>query len=99
MSKSILVIDTPKSCSECECKGYRKGFNELCCILLVNKLHTTKLISLTGIRKDCPLQDTTELLEALEELKYATTLGKESFRKDKNYFYNKLHKALGGQDE
>jgi len=92
MGKSMLVIDTPKSCGGCDFKGYRKGFNELCCMPLVNKLHTTKLISLNGIRKDCPLQDTTELLEALNKMMIP------NLRYGEDTIKYKIYKVLSGED-
>ena len=92
MSKSILVIDTPKSCSECR---YRvrdtdgvycvNGIEELCPYGRKYNEYEHKVHPL------CPLQDTTELLEALEELSKNMR-----FESDIDA-YNKLHEALGGK--
>ena len=78
--KSILVIDTPNSCSEC-----RNMENNVRCIYKYwGKAQTQR-------HPQCPLQDTTELLEALNYIKIIT--------KDKNKIksYYKLYNALGGK--
>ena len=96
MSKSILVIDTPKSCREChlfksEYHSYTLEHFMMCKVngkLNIGKDYATKC------HPQCPLQDTTELLEALEKLKKYPLLPHSEFEA-----YNKLHKALGGINE
>ena len=95
--KSILVVDTPKNCSECEFyigfddDGYgvcHNGSFDINCNKAKEQRHP-----------QCPLQDTTDLLEALEELKleYEGDLrGFLDFEEAKR-LYNKLYKALGGK--
>ena len=85
--KSILVIDTPASCGVCPVD------DDIC------KLWQT--VKVGKIHPQCPLQDTTDLLEALESIKN----GVRNVTKDKpsieyiNSKINKLHKALGGNYE
>ena len=113
MNKSILVIDTPKSCKECKYRSnsWIDGYSTcLACGLDVKKYLENetknytdkygyngklkikeKYLNLPTTHPQCPLQDTTELLEALDYIKIIT--------KDKNKIksYYKLYNALGGK--
>ena len=62
--QSLLVIDTPKSCSECELSRYIFNVNGTFCSINGKEVSHIKTKPST-----CPLQDTTELLEALEFMK------------------------------
>ena len=97
MNKSILVIDTPKSCIECK-YNLNVGHRNMCALneKIEEVYHTRKR------HQQCPLQDTTELLEALESLNNIGVSDGEGgfynpiqFHKKKEY--NKLYKALGGE--
>ena len=61
--QSLLVIDTPKSCSECELSRYIFNVNGTFCSINGKEVSHIKTKPST-----CPLQDTTELLEALEKI-------------------------------
>ena len=108
--KSILVIETPKSCRECplfksEYNSYTLEHFMMCKVngkLNIGKDYATKC------HPQCPLQDTTELLEALEVLKrnYSQAISIISLHEIDNgtlvfpslqMAYNKLYKALGGE--
>jgi hypothetical protein len=94
--KSILVIDTPKNCSEC--KLAKLGFQ--CSV--IKGFHSIKYqIINKEIHPQCPLQDATELLEALEKLKPSGWRLDEQSQTEyiKENSYNKLRNALGGNDE
>ena len=107
MSKSILVIDTPKSCSECDlCEHITWWSKEKitanfdCAILGIEKFSKDSKDSWSSPRHpQCPLQDTTELLEALEYLYTMSCIDILNDKELRDLAYNKLHKALGGQDE
>ena len=93
MSKSILVIDTPSSCRECYNSDNNIGVH--CIYKFHGKARTQR-------HPQCPLQDTTELLEALESINNMGVSDGEGgyynpiqFHKKKQY--NKLYKALGGE--
>ena len=90
MSKSILVRDTPKSCSECNMGvAFSAHYGTVKC-LADNELKECNKYEFTNDRHpQCPLQDTTELLEVLDR----NILGLS------NKDYTMLHKALGGNDE
>lgn len=61
MSKSILVIDTPKSCSECIlCEPINK--DNICVVL------SRIVTDINGVHPQCPLQPLAPLLGAVEEL-------------------------------
>ena len=69
----LPIEKMPTSCSECIFSGVRETCPMKVCLPLTNTLHTTKLISLKGIRKDCPLQPIAtneEGEEALRSLEY-----------------------------
>ena len=96
MSKSILPpIDTPKSCRECplfksEYNSYTLEHFMMCKVngkLNIGKDYATKC------HPQCPLQDTTELIQLI---KYA-------LKDERTYLYEKLLndtlKALGGTNE
>jgi len=89
MNKSILVIDTPNSCSECELCN--KEADTLWCLALYNSKFDDNVTN--GKSQFCPLQDTTELLK---EIKYA-------LQDNREYLYesllNKLYKALDWNDD
>lgn len=87
MSKSILVIDKPKSCQDCRLSI--EGGNM--CVPL------KKFVSRNKIHPRCPLQDTTELLEALEVLKKDLEWY-FSLNERQESAYNKLKQALGGKE-
>jgi hypothetical protein len=84
MSKFILTGDMPKSCSEC---GFKRVDND--------SYNEWYVCNRTGIKVDrykdqvhpqCPLQDTTELLEALERIalnKNVKTMTYEKYDIDK----------------
>jgi len=79
--KSILVIDTPKSCHKCEL------------------IKSCKVVPFTNTKEEwdkihpqCPLQDTTELLEALNNIQ--EWRGVEGIECDDEFKI--LQKALGG---
>ena len=93
MSKSILIIDTPKSCSECEF-SQMEDWGDECCILLPYEKGVNNVEKHIGIHPQCPLQDTTELLEALES--FSLYYGAQQYVEETKA-YNKLHKALGGK--
>ena len=60
---------------------------------MIEVLRMNEMYCEANVLEQCPLQDTTELLEALEELSKNMR-----FESDIDA-YNKLHKALGGKDE
>jgi len=93
--KSILVIDTPNSCNECEFKGYKsENVQYTCCSRLDYCLYDNMLEN--GKFKNCPLQDTTELLQELEKvIAYAHD---SYYSKEHESAHNKLYKSLGGLD-
>jgi len=106
MSKSILPpIDTPKSCRECplfksEYNSYTLEHFMMCKVngkLNIGKDYAAKR------HQQCPLQDTTELLEALKEIGLARIwCGSDitvPVNMQKEKAYNKLHKALGGTSD
>lgn len=105
--KSILVIDTPKSCSECEFKRISQmGYETNCILTKIDVLGWTAKVDYTESRHpQCPLQDTTELLEALEEVKEVAEFYQRNINNslmvnigDKLLIkYNKLRTALGGE--
>lgn len=84
MSKSMIVIDTADRCWDCELK-------KSCKVISRNQSGSKWNV----VHPQCPLQDTTELLEALEVL----------FNFDNYYIdqleeaYFKLKQALGGNNE
>ena len=86
--QSLLVIETPKSCSKCK----------LVCKIVEDFLSNEKndtynaLMFLENDRHpQCPLQDTTELLEALNNFDEWNCNTVSMIK-----LINKLHKALGG---
>jgi hypothetical protein len=60
MSKYVLTGDMPKSCSNCDICSPIRGNNH--CNFIGHKVTDFR----TSRHPQCPLQDTTELLEALE---------------------------------
>ena len=109
MSKSILVIDTPNSCSECKL-GFLESGGTLNCI--ENDLgEISEYTYENTCSPQCPLTDTSEYKEALElmndnmyykdelsgkpRLKTAMTV--ENFSRH-NKAYNKLKELIGGND-
>ena len=108
MNKSILVIDTPKSCQMCKMCGFGIYDEEPHC-KFIGTLH--KYDFMDSVSPQCPLQDTTELLEALElldDIYYKDELsGKPKLKRaytveefsNHQLSYNKLYKALGGNNE
>ena len=128
MNKSILVIDTPKSCMQCPLRSKRVMFTNKCVIMkdehnlteymdnynknegtfksichpYENKSYSWKEFpekKLNDTHPQCPLRDTTELLEVLEEVSEEYNIRESYSNKATTMPYNKLHKALGGQDE
>ena len=89
MSKSILVIDTPKRCSECE---LRTGDGEMFCIP-TGKYLWDYMYKYDGCHPQCPLQDTTELLEALKQLDEEVDWSQSNIDWEETCL--KLYKALG----
>ena len=95
MSKSILVIDTPKGCSYCKIK-------HSCAIYKKDK--TAEWLRNNRMSR-CPLQEgivitkqqQTELLEALEELSSEIDWARVNISWEETYI--KLKKALGGNDK
>ena len=96
--KSILLVDTPKSCSECDFKFGNLDYRKKCYCLRTGE--EVQNYMKQERHPQCPLQDTTELLEALEE---------DIFELDDSFIYRtdetlkeivvdlkKLYKALGG---
>lgn len=69
---------------------------------MIEVLRMNEMYCEANVLEQCPLQDTTELLEALEELKNRFD---EFYGCPPNYddelkiTFNKLRKALGGKDE
>ena len=104
MGKSILVIDTPKSCLDCMLAYEQPHDSGVYYCIKKRNLDIEEYE--TQRHPQCPLQDTTELLEALEELdkakKYAISkigiFTKDGEKEKLETAYNKLHKALGGND-
>lgn len=97
MSKSMLPpFDTPNSCSECPLNSkYDYGRKKRC---FITKGDTTKI---QGIKRNCPLQDTTELLKDLEsfgKFKYDFGFwnGINKMKSDYELLKAKLHKVLVG---
>ena len=117
MSKSILVIDTPKSCDRCPLNQQRDlkldWYNELHICKGNPKIwykeryadaNDSVKFSIEDIdfyeqrHPQCPLQDTTELLEVLE-LIAEDIIHKLDYITHQNIVenLNKLRKALGGE--
>ena len=100
MSKSILIIDTPKSCTEC--KLIVVANSKLYCPLIRRvgeAIEINKWVNEKMKHHRCPLQDTTELLEALGMIgNQKDYMGYSPFKESMSIksHYNKLHKALGG---
>jgi len=92
MSKSILVIDTPKSCSECIlCEPINK--DNVCVVL------SRIVTDINGVHPQCPLQPVEPLLEALESINYmGVNDGEGDFYNPVQYHkkkeYNKIKSAL-----
>ena len=123
MSKSILLIDTPKSCSECKRGSFnwsyyfdeklnRIGSYKLRCENVNPTPTTVMLVECseksynTNRHPQCPLQDTTELLEELKVLGSIPledivhphlSMSEENITKVQRA-YNKLYKELGGKE-
>jgi hypothetical protein len=107
--KSIIVIDTPKSCSECELAYDVSVGGSLInwrCPKVEGYFHTTQEEYKKRRPTQCPLQDTTELLEALEEMfgiiehchnEEDLTVNIDLEEVVDNF--NKLKQAFGGNDE
>ena len=101
MSKSILVIDTPKSCSECDFKFGNLDYRKKCYCLRTGE--EVQNYMKQERHPQCPLQDTTELLEAVCRLgSRANRLFKirpkdNQFDKEEqnDVLIDKLYKALG----
>lgn len=93
MNKYILTGDMPKSCSECEYRSLSLDYGEEEEMIWCDILHTPVDNCNTKRHPQCPLQDTTELLEELETIKIVTK------NKDKIKAYYKLYKALGGESK
>ena len=74
---------------------------------MIEVLRMNEMYCEANVLEQCPLQETTELLEALEWLnRRARIWGECDLPEEKNGFliavkkdYDKLHKALGGKDE
>ena len=101
---SILRVKTPKSCSECElftCNTYLYYQIEEIKCLADNELKECNEYEFRNDRHpQCPLQDTTELLKTLEDLGgHILDNGWNTRKVNSTHQYNKLHKALGGQDD
>ena len=98
--QSLLVIDTPKSCSECEFQVDMYGYIPVCVNDLTLDLGELgcKEIYETQRHPKCQLQYTTELLEALNFINSLPT-GEQKRHKLYVEAYNKLHKALSGNNE
>jgi len=107
MNKSILLIDTPKSCRGCKFFSDADSFHELFwCDALMKPLHFRE--ENFDMRKErhpqCPLQDTTELLEALEEIGnesitiFDRRKGTYSYCINETDEYEILYKVLSGED-
>ena len=113
MSKSILVIDTPKSCLDCIVNCHT--FEEFKANHVTNE--EWEFVE-HNVLKDCPLRDTSPLLEALEEsitnakIEYdesgyiATTLHTNTVEEQKKILFsnieqsiNKLKQELGVNNE
>jgi|LGVF01.2.fsa_nt_gb hypothetical protein len=92
--QSLLVIDTPKSCSECDF-SQTEDWGDECCILLPYEKGINNVEKHIGIHPQCPLQDTTELLEALDKVSNSPVVAFDIEAQEVQQAYNKLHKALG----
>ena len=103
MSKSILVIDTPKSCEYCRMCSWNLYDEHPSC----NIIGTLCKDNFDEFRHpQCPLQDTTELLEkSLNEIHNSLQISignnKDKYNGDLlveicNKELNKLYKALEG---
>jgi len=90
MSSILFMKDTPESCSECE---YQQRGSIVCTALMNRRLDMT-FNHKEERHPQCPLQDTTELLKALEEIGNRMPYIKLSEFTE----YKKLHKALGGKN-
>ena len=85
--KSILVVNKVNECWECDlCEPI--GEHNTCVAL--GKIVTDTV----GIHRQCPLKDTTELLEAVKIIARYTG----HYSSHINNQYDKLYKALGGND-
>lgn len=98
MGKFILTGDMPNSCSKCLYEHDVDGYKGFCMVghIYLGGLGVATEYE-TSRHPQCPLQNTTELLGALETLKALTEWeptiqGQEESHKA----YKKLHKALGG---
>jgi|LGOV01.1.fsa_nt_gb hypothetical protein len=102
MSAILALEKMPKSCSACKFCYSRKdilGQKVLLCLIKNPSIqNVTKYIQQR--HPQCPLQDTTELLEALEEIgNYFSFRSITPFKDKMPEQYTKLYKALGGNDE
>ena len=72
MNKSILLIDTPKRCAECKFQYSSRLSNSTLFGCKAN--HRIVYDTVGGMEFDrhpqCPLQDTKELLELFDSIKY-----------------------------
>lgn len=106
---AILKLDKmPKSCSECKfCETNSINKDRGCVFDVWLDIHTKEYE--TSRHPQCPLQDTTELLEALEISKkdeYTSVVdtgfhiysNQVKVRLVREETYNKLRNALGGND-
>ena len=96
MSKSILVIDTPKSCSECELKKICKIYQDI-------KSYDIQGYQSSRQHPQCPLQDTTELIKKYDKLQIEleSYLTRMAYKDIEPYLIKLLQKieALGGKHE
>ena len=94
MNKSILLIDTPKRCAECKFQDSSRLSNST---LFGCKAHNRIVYDTVGGMEfdrhpQCPLQDTTKLLEALNKMMIP------NLRYGEDTIEYKLYKVLSGED-
>ena len=92
---SMLVFPTPKSCLECDLATYDSIDKKYKC---VKGFSVGEYFNDNTIHPQCPLQDTTELLEALNYM-YEWYINNYGDYADV-YFeeaHHHIHKALGGK--
>ena len=89
--KMFLLVDKVKNCSECDVN---------CTIRSPYDAQVTHNKYADKRHPQCPLQDTTELIEDLKLLEECAKVASEcdiNDMDDVRQSYNKLHKALGGK--
>lgn len=100
MGKSLLLVNTPDSCSECELSKILNHPTATSYVFncIHRKCFTTQKEFHTRVLKSCPLRDTSELLSDLEMMCNADMTDYDCAVNDiYEEEYKEIYKALGGK--